>query len=507
MSVPAPPIRQFNSRRGKQALMAVIVVAIAAGLLKTDSVNEFTAYVIITLAALAPSALWLRMGAPGIPVLPTAGAMYYLYYALPILTGNLGNQTDGYYSPEEILAAAFTVTLFVVTATLCWWLVMRRTSGRHAAAAVAMSRAQMNRLIYPGLVLGLAYYFAVASGNMSAAGLFSNVLRSIAVSALLVFCYTLGYGRAHGILTGRRWLVLVGGLCAIIILASSTLFLIDGLTFAGVAGAGYTFTSKRIPWRTVVPAFALVLVLHAGKGEMREKYWGSDSPAMSITAVPQRLAEWLSTGVANLTSGETKGQSIVERASLFWLLLRVQRLTPDYVPYLGGETYALLPQMILPRFISENKIASQSAITLLNVRYGFQSVEAAQSTAIGWGLIAEAFANFGNFGVIGVAMYFGLLAGFLMRGSIGQQAVSLPSLLAVAALNSMINLEWDFSYFTLNTGQAVVSLTILYVLSFAGLAKKNSGPQMAERTPSMTPPMPSPRMHYPANKRRFGAPS
>jgi hypothetical protein len=507
MSTAASQLRQFNSRRGTQILIAVTIVALAAGLWRTDSVDEFTAYAIITLAAVAPTALWLRADAPGIPVLPTAGAMYYLYFALPILTGNLGSQTDGYYAPEEILAAAFTVTLFVVTATLCWWLVMRRASRRHATAAVVMSRAQMNYLIYPGLSLGLAYYFVVASGNMSAAGLFSNVARSIAVSALLVSCYSLGYGRARGILVGRRWVISIAALCAIIVLASSSLFLIDGLTFAGVAGAGYTFTSKRIPWRLVVPAFALVAILHAGKGEMRDKYWKQDSPAMSITGVPQRMAEWVSTGVANLTSGEAQGQSIVDRASLFWLLLRVQRLTPEFIPYLDGETYTLLPQMIVPRFIDENKITSQSAITLLNVRYGFQSYEATQTTAIGWGLIAEAYANFGNSGVIGVAMFVGSLAGFLMRGSVGQQAVSLRSLFAVAALHSMINLEWDFSYFVLNTGQAIVSLTILYAVSFAGLARNRAAPQMAVRAPAVTPPIQAPRVPYAADKRGFGTPS
>ena len=59
MSIAAPQLRQFNSRRGMQTLMAATVVAIAAGLLKIDSVDEFTAYVGITLAAVVPSALWM----------------------------------------------------------------------------------------------------------------------------------------------------------------------------------------------------------------------------------------------------------------------------------------------------------------------------------------------------------------------------------------------------------------------------------------------------------------
>jgi hypothetical protein len=508
MRTPTPAGLQLSSQRGKQALWVVTVLAVAAGMFKTNSFDEFVGYALVTLASVAPAILWVRMGAPGIPVLPAAAIVYYLYYALPILTGNLGEQTDGYYSPQEILSAALTVTLFLTVTTLFWWIQLSRMAGARAGKAIVMSSKQFDRLTLPGLVLGLTYYFTVAAGLIGAAGTFSNFLRTIAVSALLVSCYTLGYGRARRIVAGTRWSLLLVVLCTIMILAWSSLFLVDGLIMAGVTGAGYVFTCKRVPWRTCLFGLALVAILHAGKGDMRAKYWVEDTNSLSsasITVIPQRMTEWLATGVANLVSGEAneEGQTLFNRASLFWLLLRVQHLTPDEIPYLDGETYTIVPQIIVPRFIAPDKPTTQEAMSLLNVRYGVLTREGTESTAVGWGLIGEAYANFGNVGVAGIAMFVGLAVGLLMRASIGRQAVSLPSLISVASLNTMINLEWDSSYVILNTGQAIVALTILYVLSSIGT---KPAPQFSLSTRRMASAA-SPQGRHPAHKSSLGAPS
>ena len=504
MRISSASTLRVDSRRGKQALFAVTALAVTAGLLTTDLLEEFVGYVLVTLASVAPTMLWLRMGAPGIPVLPIAGALYYLYYAVPMVTGNLHKQVDAYYSTEDILSAALTVTLFLAATTFFWWLLAGPASNRRSPIPESMSLKQFNRLIFPGFVFGLIYHVALGTGLMGAAGSFNNVLRTIAVSVLLVSCYTLGYGRARGIVFGAQWVLLLVILSIIILLAWSNLFLVDGLVFAGVAGAGYVFTCKRIPWRTCLFAFVLVGVLHAGKGEMRAKYWVEGTSA-SMTALPELMGEWLATGFTNLTSSKEteEGQSIIGRASLFWLLLRVQHATPDFVPYLGGETYAMMPKMIVPRFIKEDKLSTQAVMTLLNIRYGLQTAETAQNTAIGWGLIAEAFANFGNLGVAGIAMLIGLATGILMRGSIGQEAISLPSLMSVAALNTMINLEWDFSYVVLNTGQAFVSLTIFYTLSFAGLEKKQRALRSGMPGHLVTPPIAPPQGRYSADSPRL----
>src|SRR5947209_3215407 len=81
-------------------LWGAIVLLTLFGLVSADSVEGFVAYALVTTATLFPAALWLRAGAPGIPVLPAVAALHYLYYGMPILRAQEAHE------PSEILRAA-----------------------------------------------------------------------------------------------------------------------------------------------------------------------------------------------------------------------------------------------------------------------------------------------------------------------------------------------------------------------------------------------------------------
>ena len=86
---------------------------------------------------------------------------------------------------------------------------------------------------------------------------------------------------------------------------------------------------------------------------MRDKYWLKDanySTTISALDLPNIMGEWVGEGLTLIFSGE-RYNSAIDRASLFALFLRVQRLVPDYVPYLGGASYAVIPEMLVPRFL------------------------------------------------------------------------------------------------------------------------------------------------------------
>ena len=63
----------------------------------------------------------------------------------------------------------------------------------------------------------------------------------------------------------------------------------------------------------------------------------------------------MTNAVAPANGSETATTSVFERASLVHILLLVRRATPDFIPYLEGETYALLPSMLVPRFVVMNR--------------------------------------------------------------------------------------------------------------------------------------------------------
>jgi hypothetical protein len=449
-------------RQAWRILIAAAALLALFGLVWADSVDRLTGYALITVAALLPSALWLRAGAAGIPVLPAAAAFHYLYFAVPMLRENLGNAT---YTPEGVLRAAATVALFLVMATVASWLVVGRSAARAPISAVnaaAPARSAI-RLLLAGLSIGILFHVALMSGWLDWLGAFFGVARAMAIGVASIACYILGHARARGILRGQYWKLALAAIALLIVLSWSSLFLVGGLVFALAAVLGYSITAKRIPWKALVPAVIVVFVLHAGKAEMRDRYWpGGYAQGVAVWQVPSLMSEWVSDGIADIASGEGQ-QDLIDRASLLCMLLNVERLTPDTVPYLGGETYALLPTYLTPRFLDPDKTFSQAGLVLLNIRYGIQTREGVATTTIGWGVISEAFANFGYGGVLGVGLLFGGLCGWFTRWSADAAPLSLPTLLSIAALISLTNLEADLAYILVNLWQALAATLLFFV--------------------------------------------
>jgi hypothetical protein len=288
----------------------------------------------------------------------------------------------------------------------------------------------------------------------------------------MVGCFLLGHARAAGLLRGYRWPAALAILASILILSTSSLYLVGGIMMVIIAMTGYAVTAKRVPWISIGVALMFAAVLHAGKAEMRQRYWARGEAPVSLAETPSRLLEWSAAGVTSLTTSD-RSASVVDRAALLHLLLRVQRLAPTYVPYLNGESYALMPYMLMPRFVEGGKIASQAAMRMLNVRFGIQTEQAAQTTSIGWGLIAEAYGNFGNFGVLAVGFLIGIFGGLLTRISEGRPAASILSLIAISGMVMLINLESDLSYFVVNFAQSTGALLILYLAISSFAARKS----------------------------------
>ena len=447
------------------------------GVAWADSLESLTAYVIITLTAVLPSALWIRAGMPGIPLLPMAAAFHYLYFAVPILRQNVGQYV---YTPEETMRAALTVAAFLLAATLGSHLLLGAASRRAGRASIAVvSRLYTVRLVFGGIAVGVAFHLGMTLSLFNGFGPYFGVVRSVATTMAAVSCYLAGHFRARRMLNGETWIVVLSGIVLLILLSWSSLLLVGGMVYALAAVLGYVITTKRVPWRMLAPLLVAVFVLHAGKYEMRNKYWITGfSQTTPIEQVPALMGEWVGDGIDAIATGNINSD-IIDRASLLYMILYVERMTPDDIPYLYGETYALLPSYLVPRFLNEGKIASQAGLSLLNLRYGIQTDEA-RATTIGWGIVAEAFANFGYAGVLGIGLLFGVMAMLFTLWSAGAPPLSLPALLSIAALVTMINVEADLAYLLVNLWQALIS-TIIFVLPLHWL----SGPRL--RPPAVAP--------------------
>jgi hypothetical protein len=118
--------------------------------------------------------------------------------------------------------------------------------------------------------------------------------------------------------------------------------------------------------------------------------------------------------------------------------------------------------MIVPRVFNPDRAPTQVVMSLLDVRYGFLTREATLRTAVGVNIVPEAFANFGYIGVAIIAMIFGVFTGYLAQISSGREATSLPTLLAIAAMVTVIDMEADLSYLFTTFFQSAIAIAVFY---------------------------------------------
>src|ERR1019366_2507829 len=138
--------------------------------------------------------------------------------------------------------------------------------------------------------------------------------------------------------------------------------------------------------------------------EMRDKYWEGKAPLPSITEVPAFYTEWFGYGLNPSAADSTdesvnKGSTLLERTSLFHVLCLVVDCTPSRQPYLDGQTYGYVPSQFVPSCFWQNKPVAHAGTNRLSIYYGLQDESATTRTTIAFGLVSEAYANYGLFGV------------------------------------------------------------------------------------------------------------
>jgi hypothetical protein len=471
--LPTSSFRALDRRRLGYFLQVLALCLLIASFFAQDAI----AYLCVTIPVFLPVFLWMSSGAYGIPVLPVISALFYLFYAMPLLFGN----TLAMYRQDDLVWAAMSVGLFLIAASLGTWpflgvpraqtAPLQRSRTLHYAQAFkrkTLSNLAANdelfRLICLGFGAGIIFYLSVISGTLGYLGTFLSVVRACVLPLTSVACYFTGYARGAGALTGQRWIVALGGFTAVTTMSFGSLFLVGGATNVAAGLLGYMLGSNRVPWRTVGVLFAVLVVLHAGKSAARTAYWERDSQSVrgsSITQLPAMLLEWFVAGITSLESPQRKaGPGLFERTSLLHMVLAVQEATPMVIPYLYGATYAYLPKMLTPRFMQPDKIESQAVLNLLSVRYGRERAEDTYKTTIGWGMVAEAYANYGNYAVLIVGVIFGVFCGLLMRLSAMASPLSLSMLITIAATFNLCNVESDFSYLTVTLFQTIVGIFV-----------------------------------------------
>jgi hypothetical protein len=401
-----------------------------------DPLHLYQGMVILLLAVL-PSLLWAREGGEQLPAFPVLMLMTANAYAFPLLNGHIQLQQ---YDPEVITNTANLVLLYQIVAIGAYAAVKGRPINTPTFRNEVLTR-DLRKYVGYGLVLATAYTFVSLYFGGLIPSEINSVLRAVCAGIGMVTTFAQARSWGQGTLSRPEQTMLVALVAAQALMQFSTLFLVAGMSLILVALVGYVSGARKLPLVPMLIVFAVAAVLHNGKSTMRAKYWSVEGArhSLEVSQVPGFFSEWVEAG---LTGGGEEAdemtKKLLDRTSLFHMLCMVTSLTPQQLPFLSGETYSHVPGQFVPRFFWPGKPQAHISTDILAIYYGLQDETTVRNATIGFGLVAEAYANFGFFGV-------GLL-GFVLGAFYKRvhTATAQSPLLSYPGLFVIILMAWSF---------------------------------------------------------------
>jgi hypothetical protein len=401
--------------------------------------------------SVVPSLLWARSGGSRFPVFETILILCANAYAMPVL--NAREQLAG-YAPEVVTRACLAVIFYQVTAILTYQAV-RGVPGRSRFWRESLLNDQVEKFIIYGLFLSTGYVW-ISTFTTWVPREVESILRAIfyGVGILCTFVTTQRWGR--GQLNQTEKTILVCTLVPQLFIMSVGLILIGAISLIGIALLGYVSGGKRIPWLVIAVTFITLAVLHTGKTRMRTKYWEEMHPAPTFIQLPAYFAEWIDFGLQPTSGGKTVSQKMLERTSLMHILCLIVNCSPERQDYLYGKTYAYVLPQLIPRWFWPDKPRSHVATYELAIYYGLQEQEATATTTIAFGLVTEAYANFGIVGTIMLGAFWGFWLKKLQIWSTFSPMFSFAGLLMVLLTAWSFSAELTMAAWVSSLEQAVI---------------------------------------------------
>jgi hypothetical protein len=431
---------------------------------QTKSLTSNFAAILITIAALIPSYIWCSGRTLGMPIFPFFALTFISTYAFPLITNH---PVTTIYSLKNQLVASITVTSFLLIGTIVWFQFVK-SNPKLPTNYRALNSKKSNEIFLFVLLISILFGLATNAGwFIITDGVFSAI-RSAILGLNALAAFVLGYQLGSKKLSNWQAQLFIVLLIAYMITNAVTLTLVGAASAFIAATIAFIIGGKKIPVIPIVIFLVCFTLLHYGKGDMRTKYW-TKGTTVTLWEYPAFYSEWLEYSFDYVNNRDYLSQSkqkssLVERSSVIQMLLLAQDKSPQAVPYLHGKTYSILPQLLIPRFLDENKIRSHEGTIRLNVHYGLQTRQQAENTTIGWDLLSESYANFGLLGSIGLAIFLGTFYGQCTRWSSNAPIFSAQSLFSVLIMTFTFQTEWTAGVYVASLFQS--SIVVLAIVVF-----------------------------------------
>lgn len=364
----------------------------------------------ILILSFYPAIQWTRKNRSWFPAFELFCLSASAFYGFPLL---LDHSTLRDFNESVVLQSGQYVLLFLV-ANIFGFSAQRQAPRAPSWASASLLPDFAYRYIPAGLVLQTAYLYLEGFTNLLPTELLGSLRAlSFGIGTLCTFVFAKLWGLK--VLPPRTAGLFVANLALQLILQFANLYLIGGISLLMLAVISYSSARRTIPWVLLLCIIPTLVVLHSGKAQMRGEYWSGGKPRPSLVELPAFFLQWIDYGLNPVEAAETveekKRTSIFERASLIQMLCLTVDRVPDVKPYLNGESYVDIPAQVIPRFLWPGKPSSLLANVRLAIYFGLVDPDDALSVSIAFGVIAEAYCNFGFIGVLAL----GFIAGFSFR--------------------------------------------------------------------------------------------
>lgn len=423
------PPSELSSRRLYQAGLALLILAAAWFLLSAE--GELTSGTLLGLAIMAaacsPLLRWAKLRRNWFPAFEIACLTCVAFYAIPLLNHHEELKA---FPAAVVNESAGLVLAYLLAANLGFNLQTRPVRAASWASA-SLFPETIYRYVPVGLALNTLHLAMESFTNLLPANL-EGTLRALFFGLGTVAVFVLSRLLGLGLLSPRAKVFFFLNLALQIVILFSHLYLISGISILALGLIAYATARRKIPILAIAVLIPILGILHNGKASMRERYWENGSTSLGIAELPAFFAQWIDHGLNDRGTSENRPRSSVfDRASLLQMLcLGVDRV-PGFKPYLMGESYIDIPAQFIPRFAWPDKPSSLLSNIRLALYFNLIDPDTPFKVSIAFGMIAEAYLNFGPVGVILLGLGFGLLSRRLATLSLGAPQFSALGILMI----------------------------------------------------------------------------
>jgi len=408
--------RRAARKRGQKLFnlgTAAVAIAIGYFILNShvaDPLHLYLGVIIFVLAAL-PGLMWAKRGEYGMPLFEAFMITGANTFAIPLLNGYEGLRQ---YDTDTITVAGLGVLVYQLAANITFFSAPALPKRGPVWRKEIVSR-DISRVLGYGMILTTIYTVVIVYTDWIPNEIAPEI-RAVCFGIGIIATFVQSRRWGEGNLPHRDRMIFVVQVILQAIFSWVSLFMVGGVSILVLGLIGYVSGSRKLPFLAIAMILPIIGVLFNGKATMREKYWHSDVPQPTILEIPAFFGEWIADGLETRAKVEqgAKSAGVLDRTSLIQIICLVASISPDKKPYLMGETYAQIPAQFVPRIIWETisntkKPLGHISTFTLTIYYGIQtSMEEAQQTTIGFGLVSEAYANFGMVGTCMIGVFFGL---------------------------------------------------------------------------------------------------